>query len=181
MPHTMEVRSHGYTDWITVDAIPENPGICFASLLYWYVRASEAMPKGVRDDHLFCSMKALKTNGGRYHGLVSTSLANIMKRLMKAAKIPDEFLPHSARAVGMAQGKATGMTDGEVCTRSNVSRPTYIKYYQRQIRTKAYHAIGRHDEPALVHVSSNSPTFGTTPRFQLRQSSAFTAALSYRC
>ena len=105
---------------------------------YWYVRASEAMPKGVRDDHLFCSMKALKSNGSRYHGLVSTSLANIMKRLMKAAKIPDEFLPHSARAAGMAQGKTIGMTDDEVCTRSNVSRPTYIKYYQRQIRTAAY-------------------------------------------
>ena len=96
------------------------------------------MPKGVRDDHLFCSMKALKSNGSRYHGLVSTSLANIMKRLMKAAKIPDEFLPHSARAAGMAQGKTIGMTDDEVCTRSNVSRPTYIKYYQRQIRTAAY-------------------------------------------
>ena len=136
--HSMEVRSHGYTDWITVDAIPDHPGICFASLLYWYVRASEAMPKGVRDDHLFCSMKALKSNGSRYHGLVSTSLANIMKRLMKAAKIPDEFLPHSARAAGMAQGKTIGMTDDEVCTRSNVSRPTYIKYYQRQIRTAAY-------------------------------------------
>ena len=53
-------------------------------------------------------------------------------------KIPDEFLPHSARAAGMAQGKTIGMTDDEVCTRSNVSRPTYIKYYQRQIRTAAY-------------------------------------------
>ena len=134
----MEVRSHGYTDWITVDAIPENPGICFASLLYWYVRASETMPKGVRDDHLFCSQKALQKNGNRYHGLVSTSLAGIMKRLMTAAKIPAEFLPHSARAAGMAQGKTQGMTDDEVCTRSNVSRPTYTKYYQRQIRTKAY-------------------------------------------
>ena len=136
--HSMEVRSHGYTDWITVDAIPENPGICFASLLYWYVRASETMPKGVRDDHLFCSQKALQTNGSRYHGLVSASLAGIMKRLMTAAKIPAEFLPHSARAAGMAQGKTQGMTDDEVCTRSNVSRPTYTKYYQRQIRTKAY-------------------------------------------
>ena len=96
------------------------------------------MPKGVRDDHLFCSQKALQKNGSRYHGLVSTSLAGIMKRLMAAAKIPAEFLPHSARAAGMAQGKTQGMTDDEVCTRSNVSRPTYTKYYQRQIRTKAY-------------------------------------------
>ena len=68
------------------------------------------MPKGVRDDHLFCSMKALTVNGSRYHGLVSTSLANIMKRLMKAANIPAEFLPHSARTAGMAHGKTQGMT-----------------------------------------------------------------------
>ena len=136
--HSMEVRSHGYTDWITVDAILAKPGIFFASLLYWYVRASETMPKGVRDDHLFCSQKALKTKGSRYHGLVSVSLANIMKRLMTEANIPAEFLPHSARAAGMVQGKTQGMTDDEVCTRSNVSRPTYTKYYRRQIRTAAY-------------------------------------------
>ena len=102
------VYRYGYTDWITLDAIPGNPGICFASLLYWYVRASEAMPKGVRDDLLFCSQKALRSNSNRYHGLVSMSLANIMKWLMKAAKIPAEFLPHSARAAGMVQGKTQG-------------------------------------------------------------------------
>ena len=61
-----------------------------------------------------------------------------MKRLMKAAKIPAEFLPHSTRAAGMVRGKTQGMTDDEVCTRSNVSRPTYVKYYERQIRKAAY-------------------------------------------
>ena len=77
----MEVRSHGYTDWVTVDAVPGNSGICFASLLYWYVRASETMPKGVRDDYLFCSQKALKTKGNRYHGLVSVEGAEGQRRV----------------------------------------------------------------------------------------------------
>ena len=88
--------------------------------------------------HRYVPQKALTTKGSRYHGLVSVSLANIMKRLMTEANIPAKFLPHSARAAGMAQGKTQGMTDDEVCTRSNVSRPTYTKYYQRQIRTAAY-------------------------------------------
>ena len=95
----------------------------------------------MRDDHLFCSQKALSSlsvNSGRYHSLVSTSLAYIMKRLMKAANIPAGFLPHSACAASMAQGKTKGMTDDEVCTRSNVSRPTYVKYYERHIRKAAY-------------------------------------------
>ena len=142
--HSMEVRSHGYTIWITVDAIPGNPGIYFASLLYWYVRASEAMPKGVREDHFFCSQKALKTKGGRYHGLVSVSLANIMKRLMTEANIPAEFLPHSARAAGMAQGKTQGMTDDEVCIRSNVSRPTYTKLREADSQGSVSATVGHH-------------------------------------
>jgi len=34
----------------------------------------------------------------------------------------------------MADGKKRKMTDDEVCVRSNMSRPTYVKYYARQIR-----------------------------------------------
>jgi hypothetical protein len=46
--HTLAVHQHGYTDWITVDAITD-PAVCFASLLYWYVRATEALhvPAGI--------------------------------------------------------------------------------------------------------------------------------------
>jgi hypothetical protein len=56
--HTLVVHQHGYTDWITVDAIAD-PAVCFASLLYWYVRATEALPAtlpaGIYDDALFLS------------------------------------------------------------------------------------------------------------------------------
>ena len=82
----MAVRSHGYTDWITVDAV-EDQQICFASNLYWYFRASEAMfsAAGVEGDKLFCSATTDKRHGDKYWQLSSTSLANRMKAAMAAA------------------------------------------------------------------------------------------------
>ena len=53
------------------------------------------------------SEKALRVNSGRYHGLVSTSLANIMKRLMKASKIPAEFLLNCVALLTPTRSKST--------------------------------------------------------------------------
>jgi hypothetical protein len=135
----MAVRSHGYTDWITVDAV-EDQRICFASNLYWYFRASEMMfsTSGVEGDKLFCSATTDKRHGDKYWQLSSTSLANRMKAAMKDAGIPLEFKSHSARHAGIAAGKKAGMTDEELMARSNMSAPTYIKYYSRQVRRAVY-------------------------------------------
>ena len=137
--HSMAVRSHGYTDWITVDAV-EDQQICFASNLYWYFRASEVMfsAAGVEGDKLFCSATTDKRHGDKYWQLSSTSLANRMKAAMEAAGIPLEFKSHSARHAGIAAGKKAGMTDDELMARSNMSAPTYIKYYSRQVRRAVY-------------------------------------------
>ena len=94
--HSMPTRSHGYTDWFTVDAVPGAPDICFASLLYYYVRASELLPAGMHDDALFCSQNKHKTHGSQHFGLQSSSLATLMGKMMEAAGIPADFLPHSA-------------------------------------------------------------------------------------
>ena len=146
--HSMPTRSHGYTDWFTVDAVPGAPDICFASLLFnlfvsllvqlYYVRASELLPAWMHDDALFCSQNKHKTHGSQHFGLQSSSLATLMGKMMEAAGIPADFLPHSARAAGMAAGKKKGMADEDVCVRSNVSRPTYKKFYERQIRKTVY-------------------------------------------
>ena len=137
--HSMAVRSHGYTDWITVDAV-EDQQICFASNLYWYFRASEMMfsASGVEGDKLFCSSTTDKRHGNKYWQLSSTSLANRMKAAMAAAGIPLEFKSHSARHAGIAAGKKAGMTDEELMARSNMSAPTYIKFYSRQVRRAVY-------------------------------------------
>eukprot|EP01050_Picozoa_sp_SAG11_P047169 SAG11_NODE_24553_length_371_cov_3.433824_1_plen_38_part_10 len=37
-----------------------------------------------------------------------------MKDAMRAAGIPEDFLPHSARHAGLAHLKRSGMSDGEV-------------------------------------------------------------------
>ena len=57
--HSLAVRSHGYTDWITVDAIADSR-ICVAQLMYLYIRASELLPAGVQGDALFLSHTARK-------------------------------------------------------------------------------------------------------------------------
>ena len=61
-----------------------------------------------------------------------------MKAAMEAAGIPLEFKSHSARHAGIAAGKKAGMTDDELMARSNMSAPTYIKYYSRQVRRAVY-------------------------------------------
>ena len=61
-----------------------------------------------------------------------------MGKMMAAARISADLLPHFARAAGMAAGKKQGMSDDDVCVQSNVSMLTYRKYYERQIRKTAY-------------------------------------------
>ena len=93
---------------------------------------------GVEGDKLFCSATTDKRHGDKYWQLSSTSLANRMKAAMEAAGIPLEFKSHSARHAGIAAGKKAGMTDDELMARSNMSAPTYIKYYSRQVRRAVY-------------------------------------------
>jgi hypothetical protein len=149
--HSLAVRSHGYTDWITVDAV-EDAAVCFASSLYWYVRASEAMPTAIKGDKLFVASTTDKREQGRHKGLSSTTLANIMKKAMKGAKIPVEFKSHSARHAGIAQGRAMGMTDEALMARSNMSRPTFVKYYSRQVRRAVYtpQVVGFKDDTSAI-------------------------------
>jgi hypothetical protein len=136
--NSMEVRSHGYTDWITVDSVVGRPGVCWASTLYWYVRVSEMM--GLADDCLFLTTSGRKDKaGGKCTGLHAESLANVMARVMEKAGVPPEFRPHSARHAGMAHGKnALKMTDDQVMARSNVSGPTYRLHYSRQVRRQGF-------------------------------------------
>jgi hypothetical protein len=131
--HTMEVRQHGYTDWVTVDSVSADAGICFASLLYWYVRATERLPRGLSGDGLFISQVASAAKGGHYN-VRSSTLAGKMKTVMEAAGIPLDFKPHSARHAGMAAGKSQGISDDDLCARANMSAGTYKKHYSRQIR-----------------------------------------------
>ena len=133
--HSLAVRSHGYTDWITVDAIADSR-ICVAQLMYLYIRASELLPAGVQGDALFLSHTARKDRDDKFYAMKPASLATAMQRMMIAAGIPVEFTAHSARHAGMAAGKASGMNDDELCARSNMSSATYKKYYQRQVRHK---------------------------------------------
>ena len=49
--HSLAVGSHGYTDWITVDAIADSR-ICVAQLMYLYIRASELLPAAVQSSRL---------------------------------------------------------------------------------------------------------------------------------
>ena len=96
------------------------------------------MPSQIKGDKLFVASTTDKREQGRHKGLSSTTLANIMKKAMKGAKIPVEFKSHSARHAGIAAGRAMGMTDEELMARSNMSRPTFVKYYSRQVRRAVY-------------------------------------------
>ena len=149
--HSMAVRSHGYTDWITVDSVADDPAVCLACLLYWYVRASEMLPAGLIGDATFVSNTARKDRGNKFYNLTPDALAAIMKRNMKAAGVPEDFLPHSARAAGMAFHKKGGYTEDMVLARANLSSRTYKLHYERQIRRKEYvppAGIPEHGTPA---------------------------------
>jgi hypothetical protein len=135
--HSLEVRTHGYTDWITVDSV-DSPAVCWAAALYWYVRASELMSQA--DDCLFVTSRGRHDKaGGKCTGLHSDSVANAMLRVMKKSGVPEEYRAHSARHAGMADGKRRlQMTDDEVMARSNVSGPTYRTHYARQVRRQGF-------------------------------------------
>jgi hypothetical protein len=139
--HTLAVHQHGYTDWITVDAIAD-PAVCFASLLYWYVRATEALPAGIYDDALFLSLSMRQDRNNQYFGLRPASLAGQMKGLMAVAGIPLDFKPHSARHAGMAAGKAQGWSDEDLCARANMSMGTYKAHYAQQVRRQVSFSAG---------------------------------------
>ena len=70
----------------------------------------------------------------------------------KGAKIPVEFKSHSARHAGIAKGRAMGMTDEALMVRSNMSRPTFMKYYSRQVRRVVYtpKVVGFVDDESAV-------------------------------
>ena len=134
--HSLEVRSHGYTDWITVDSVPELSA-CWASALYWYVRATELM--SLADDCLFCSSRGRHDKaGGKCTGLHSESVANAMRRIMTKAGIPEEYRAHSGRHAGLAYHKSKGLSDEDVMARANMSCRTYRTHYARQVRRQGY-------------------------------------------
>ena len=60
----------------------------------------------------------------------SDALANVMGRVMKAAGVPAEFLPHSARHAGLALRESSGLPDDEVMARANMSARTYVTHYR---------------------------------------------------
>jgi hypothetical protein len=132
--NTMAARSHGYTDWITLDSVPAEPAVCLASRLYLYFRATELMPQA--DDLLFVTSRPDSKHAGKCWGLGADALANVMGRMMKKAGIPDEFLPHSARHAGLALRKSQGMSDNDVMSRANMGQRTYTLHYARQIRRR---------------------------------------------
>jgi integrase len=130
--HHMEARSHGYTDWITVPATPDEPATCFAVRLFAYVMATELMLQ--EDDGLFVTFQTSKLHSGKCWGLSADALANVMGRMMAEAGIPPEFRPHSARHAGQALLKSKGTADADVMARANMSQRTYVTHYMRQIR-----------------------------------------------
>ena len=108
--------------------------LCLACLLHWYVRASEMFPAGLTGDATFVSNTARTDRGNKFYNLTPDALAAIMKRNMKEAGVPEDFLPHSARAAGMAFHKKGGYTEDMVLARANMSSRTYKLHYERQIR-----------------------------------------------
>ena len=130
----MQARAHGYTDWITIPVVADEPATCFASRLYTYFRVTELMPQA--DDKLFVTFRPDKKHRGKCWGLSPDALANVMRRMMDKAGIPAEFLPHSARHAGLALRKSRGLPDHEVMARANMSQRTYVTHYARQIRRK---------------------------------------------
>jgi hypothetical protein len=75
---------------------------------------------------------------GKYWGLSSDRLANVMRDTMLVAGVPADFLPHSARHAGIAyQQGLLGMTDDEVMHRANMQAATYVRHYRRRIRSHA--------------------------------------------
>lgn len=131
----LPVSSRGYTDWITIEVVPEADVLCFASLLDEYFSVSAALPR--MDDSLFITKRVKTRTVGKYWGFSADRLAKIMKYAMQNAGIPDEFLPHSARHAGQAYLKGKGYSDDDVMSRANMSARTYLTHYRRRVRRSA--------------------------------------------
>ena len=133
----MEVRSHGYTDWITVDVVDAAHATvpCLATLLYEYYSLTQHLPN--YDDSLFLTVDANAAHDGKHWGLSSDRLANVMRSAMQTAGVPDDFLPHSARHAGIACQRSQGVSDDDVMHRANMQAATYVRHYRRHIRSAA--------------------------------------------
>ena len=137
---TMPTTQRGYTDWIIVAVVAADSGVpCFASLCGEYFQLTAALPS--YDDAFFLGSYANAAHAGKFWGLSSDRLANVMRDTMRSAGVPPDFLPHSARHAGIAfQRGLPGMTDDDVMHRANMQAATYVRHYRRRVRS---HAAGR--------------------------------------
>ena len=138
--HHLPVSAKGFTDYTEIDVVPDDPGICLATLAHDYYTASAALPRD--DDAFFLSERTDKRHNGKYWGLSSDRCAKHMAAAMTAAGIPSDFLPHSARAAGQAHLKSQGYSDDDVMARANMSARTYVQHYRRRIRRQGDGAAG---------------------------------------
>ena len=131
--NTLPTRSHGYTDWVDVDVMDAaNASICLARLTKEYFDITAPLPRA--DDRLFLSESTSVAHERCHWGLSAERCAKVMGAAMKAAGIPADFLPHSARHAGQAYMKSRGLSDDEVMARANMSARTYVTHYRRRVR-----------------------------------------------
>ena len=94
------------------------------------------------DDRLFVSARCYKPGGAQnkppgYRGIGPEALAKVMGRIMTRAKVPADFLPHSARHAGINYRRKQGWTDEDIMSHANMSARTYVLHYMRNIRRGA--------------------------------------------
>ena len=134
---SMPTTQWGYTDWISVDVVDDDATVpCFASMCYEYYGLTAAFPS--LDDAFFLVSSPDRAHQGKFWGLSSDRLANIMRDAMRVAGVPADFLPHSARHAGIAyQRGLPGMTDDDVMHRAHMQAATHVRHYQRRVRSHA--------------------------------------------
>ena len=133
----MPTTQRGYTDWISVDVVDDDDDApCFATLCHEYYNLTSAFPS--TDDAFFLVFRADTKHDGKFWGLSSDRLANVMRDAMLSSGVPADFLPHSARHAGIAyQRGLPGMTDDDVMHRANMQAATYVRHYRRRVRSHA--------------------------------------------
>lgn len=127
--HTKETRG---TEVVPqpVPGVPDEPRLCAHCI------ANELLARGRRSPRVALGMAASDAlffsavDGAR---LTTERISNLIKAVMRAAGVPDEFRPHALRSAGATRFLQLGYTDAEVrrMFRWSESSVTMTKHYNR--------------------------------------------------
>jgi hypothetical protein len=154
MPKNHASLADIFSPWVTLgayaDVDPADVHVCLRSALETYAARTWEFDRGGTDPALFLSLNR-DGRDGKYYGLSSDRVANIMGSVMKAAGVPDKFNPHSSRHAFMADAVNRGETQDAFLASALCSGRVYELYYKCPVEARAQHMAMVPTVPNLPH------------------------------